>query len=417
MPHSDIVIIGGGAIGLSSAYYLNQKGFDVTILDSNDKNLYNSCSWGSSGMIVPSHIVPLAAPGVIKQGLKWLLDPESPFSIEFKPSIEMISWLLKFRKAANKKHVKQAADLLRNLSMDSRSLYKKLNEQIDFEFETKGILMLCKGEKTLKEEIAVSVMAQDIGMKAKNLNPAEINKLETGMKTEIAGGVYYPSDAHFNPGLYLSSMKKILINSGVKIFHKTKVHSINIDKEKITSVNTEHDNWKAKKFILCAGSFSSKLVKQIKLKMPLMGGKGYSISIDNIQKKPALPAILVEARIASTPMGKIWRLGGTMTVTQGSTKINNRKISAMVRNVKKYYPEYNISSAQSLKPWVGLRPLSADGLPYIGPFKKYPNLIAATGHAMLGVSLAPVTGHLVSNIISEESFDYDMKLLSPDRFN
>ena len=417
MPHSDIVIIGGGAIGLSSAYYLNQKGFDVTILDSNDKNLYNSCSWGSSGMIVPSHIVPLAAPGVIKQGLKWLLDPESPFSIEFKPSIEMISWLLKFRKAANKKHVKQAADLLRNLSMDSRSLYKKLNEQIDFEFETKGILMLCKGEKTLKEEIAVSVMAQDIGMKAKNLNPAEINKLETGMKTEIAGGVYYPSDAHFNPGLYLSSMKKILINSGVKIFHRTKVHSINIDKEKITSVNTEHDNWKAKKFILCAGSFSSKLVKQIKIKMPLMGGKGYSISIDNIQKKPALPAILVEARIASTPMGKIWRLGGTMTVTQGSTKINNRKLSAMVRNVKKYYPEYNISSAQSLKPWVGLRPLSADGLPYIGPFKKYPNLIAATGHAMLGVSLAPVTGHLVSNIISEESFDYDMKLLSPDRFN
>ncbi|MBT7423339.1 MAG: FAD-dependent oxidoreductase [Candidatus Marinimicrobia bacterium] len=417
MPHSDIVIIGGGAIGLSSAYYLNQKGFDVTILDSNDKNLYNSCSWGSSGMIVPSHIVPLAAPGVIKKGLKWLLDPESPFSIEFKPSIEMISWLLKFRKAANKKHVKQAADLLRNLSMDSRSLYKKLNEQIDFEFETKGILMLCKGEKTLKEEIAVSVMAQDIGMKAKNLNPAEINKLETGMKTEIAGGVYYPSDAHFNPGLYLSSMKKILINSGVKIFHKTKVHSINIDKEKITSVNTEHDNWKAKKFILCAGSFSSKLVKQIKIKMPLMGGKGYSISIDNIQKKPALPAILVEARIASTPMGKIWRLGGTMTVTQGSTKINNRKLSAMVRNVKKYYPEYNISSAQSLKPWVGLRPLSADGLPYIGPFKKYPNLIAATGHAMLGVSLAPVTGHLVSNIISEESFDYDMKLLSPDRFN
>ena len=105
-----------------------------------------------------------------------------------------------------------------------------------------------------------------------------------------------------------------------------------------------------------------------------MGGKGYSISIDDIQKKPAFPAILVEARIASTPMGKIWRLGGTMTVTQGSTKINNRKLSAMVRNVKKYYPEYNISSAQSLKPWVGLRPLSADGLPYIGPFKKYPNI-------------------------------------------
>ena len=416
MPHSDIVIIGGGAIGLSSAYYLNQKGFDVTILDSNDETLYDSCSWGSSGMIVPSHIVPLAAPGVVKQGLKWLLDPKSPFSIEFKPSIEMISWLLKFRKAANKKHVKQAADLLRNLSMDSRSLYQDLNKNINFEFETKGILMLCKSEKSLEEEIAVSNMAQEIGMEAKNLNSDEISKIETGMKTEVEGGVYYPSDAHFNPGLYLSSMKKVLINSGVKIFHNTKVNKLNIDKDKITSVNTENDNWLAKIIVLCAGSFSSNLIKQINLNMPLMSGKGYSISINNAQKKPSLPAILVEARIASTPMEYIWRLGGTMTVNNGSTKINNTKLNAMINNIKKYYPEYDVSWTKALKPWVGLRPLSADGLPYIGSFKKFSNLIAATGHAMLGVSLAPVTGHLVSKIISNENSDYDMQLLSPDRF-
>ena len=147
-----------------------------------------------------------------------------------------------------------------------------------------------------------------------------------------------------------------------------------------------------------------------------MSGKGYSISINNAQKKPSLPAILVEARIASTPMEHIWRLGGTMTVNNGSTKINNTKLNAMIRNVKKYYPEYDVSSAKDLKPWVGLRPLSADGLPYIGSFKKFPNLIAATGHAMLGVSLAPVTGNLVSKIISNENSDYDMQLLSPDRF-
>ena len=416
MPHTDIVIIGGGAIGLSSAYYLNQKGFDVTIIDSNPPDQYASCSWGSSGMIVPSHIVPLAAPGVVKQGLKWLLDPESPFSIEFKPSIEMISWLLKFRKAANMNHVKQAADLLRNLSMHSRSLYKDLDEKMDFGFETKGILMLCKGEKALEEEVAVSNMAQAIGMKTKNLNPSEVRNLETGMQTEIAGGVYYPSDAHVNPGLYLSSMKKLLLESNVQIIHETNVDTINVDQGKISSINTKYDTWTAKNFVLCAGSYSSKLVKQIDIKMPLMGGKGYSISIENSPKKPALPAILVEARIASTPMGETWRFGGTMTVTQGSTNINKRKLNAMIRNVKNYYPEYNLSWVESCKPWVGLRPLSADGLPYIGPFKKYSNLIAATGHAMLGVSLAPVTGYLVSKIISEESLDYDMNLLSPDRF-
>ena len=147
-----------------------------------------------------------------------------------------------------------------------------------------------------------------------------------------------------------------------------------------------------------------------------MGGKGYSISIENPPKQPALPAILVEARIASTPLGETWRFCGTMTVTHGSTEVNKRKLNAMIRNVKDYYPEYNLSWAESLQPWVGLRPLSADGLPYIGSFEKYSNLIAATGHAMLGVSLAPVTGYLVSKIISKESPEYNMNLLSPDRF-
>ncbi|SVC57315.1 uncharacterized protein METZ01_LOCUS310169, partial [marine metagenome] len=117
MPHSDVIIIGGGAIGLSSAYYINRMGYEVTVIDNNTPDQYDSCSWGSSGMIVPSHIVPLAAPGVIKQGLKWLLDPESPFSIEFKPTFEMVSWLWKFRKAANPRHVKDGAELLRQLNM------------------------------------------------------------------------------------------------------------------------------------------------------------------------------------------------------------------------------------------------------------------------------------------------------------
>jgi len=414
--HSDVVIIGGGAIGLSSAYYLSLKGYDVTVLDSNTSDLYASCSWGSSGMIVPSHIVPLAAPGVIKQGLKWLLDSKSPFSIEFTPSIEMASWILKFYKAANKDHVARAADLLRQLNMHSRALYKDLDEKIDFGFEEKGILMLCKTLAALEEEVAISEMAQQLGMNTKNLTSSEVSALETGMTTNVAGGVYYPSDAHIDPGLYLSSIKKELNAMNVKILHEVMVESIEIDQGKVVSLRTKDNAWSAKNFVLSAGTFSSNLVKQIGLKLPLMGGKGYSVSMNEPIKKPLLPAILVEARIASTPMEKIWRLGGTMTVTQNSARINNKKLMAMKNNVKKYYPEYDTAWTRPLKPWVGLRPLSADGLPYIGSFKSCSNLITATGHAMLGVSLAPITGYLVSKIISKEQIDYDMKQLSPDRF-
>ena len=416
MPHSDVIIIGGGAIGLSSAYYINRMGYEVTVIDNNTPDQYDSCSWGSSGMIVPSHIVPLAAPGVIKQGLKWLLDPESPFSIEFKPTFEMISWLWKFRKAANSSHVKDGADLLRRLSMHSRSLYLELDETMDFGLETDGILMLCNREDTLKEELAVSAMARDIGMTAEDLNPSEVNKLETGMRTDISGGVHYPMDCHVNPVSYLFEMKKVLLESNVKIIHETNVKGLSIENGKVISITTGKETWTGKNFVLSAGSFSAKLVNKIKLKMPLMAGKGYSVTMESPPQKPAIPAILVEARIASTPMGDTWRFGATMTVTQGHRLINQRKLNAMLQNVKNYYPEYDLSLTKSLNPWVGLRPLSADGLPYIGAFKKYPNLFAATGHAMLGVSLAPLTGYLISQIIAGKSIDYDMRMLSPDRF-
>ena len=116
MPQSDVVIIGGGAIGLSSAYYLNRAGYSISILDDQTPDQVGACSWGNAGMVCPSHFVPLAAPGVVKQGLKWLMDPESPFSIEFSPSLEMIQWLWQFRKAANPTHVKNSANILREYS-------------------------------------------------------------------------------------------------------------------------------------------------------------------------------------------------------------------------------------------------------------------------------------------------------------
>ena len=147
-----------------------------------------------------------------------------------------------------------------------------------------------------------------------------------------------------------------------------------------------------------------------------MAGKGYSVTMESPPQKPAIPAILVEARIASTPMGHTWRFGGTMTVTQESRFINQRKLNAMLQNVQNYYPEYELSLTESLNPWVGLRPLSADGLPYIGAFSQCPNLIAATGHAMLGISLCPITGKLVCDIVSGNEPDSDMRMLSPNRF-
>jgi D-amino-acid dehydrogenase len=416
MSRSDVVIIGGGAIGLSSAYYLNRAGYSVTILDDQTPDQVGACSWGNAGMVCPSHFVPLAAPGVVKQGLKWLMDPESPFSIEFSPSLEMIQWLWQFRKAANPTHVKNSANILRELGMYSRSLFKELDQTMDFGFTQDGILMLCSEVKTLTHELSVSKMARDMGMDAIDLDSAGVAKTETGMNTDLAGGVYYPLDCHVNPVTYLKAMKKHLTEQGVSIHHGAQVTGMVSEKNNITEVRTKNESWEGDHFVLAAGAFSSQLINPLGLKMPLLAGKGYSITMASPPKKPALPAILVEARIASTPMGPTWRFGGTMTVTQRSRKINNQKLDAMLRAVSNYYPDYEYGWTATLEPWVGLRPLSADGIPYIGSFQKYPNLIAATGHAMIGVSLSTGTGHLVADIVSKRDSAIDLAMLKPDRF-
>ena len=416
MPRSDVIVIGGGVVGLSCAYYLNQSGYGVTVLDRGTQDKKSSCSWGSAGMIVPSHIVPLAAPGVIKQGIKWLLDPESPFSIEFKPSMEMISWLWKFRKAANLERVKAAARILRELGLASRSLFLELGQELNFGLGTKGILMLCAGEQALKEEYAISAMARELGMEVEDLKADGVSSIETGMETTVLGGVHYPLDCHIDPVRFLDVMQKLLQERGVKIHYNAVVRGLQTNNGKVESVETGQGKWRGIQFVLAAGSVSSKLASIIGLKMPMMAGKGYSVTLESPLKKPVLPAILIEARIASTPMGRNWRFGGTMTVTDSNRKINQKKLRAMLRAVQNYYPEYDISWTHPCEPWVGLRPLSADGLPYIGSFVKYPNLVAATGHAMLGISLAPVTGKLVHDIISKKEMDFDMSMLSPDRF-
>jgi len=416
MPKSDIIIIGGAAVGLSCAYYLNQAGYEVTIFDGGGPDKKLSCSWGSSGMIVPSHIVPLAAPGVIKKGLKWLFDPESPFSIEFKPSIEMLAWLWKFRKAANPEHVKSGANMFRKLSLSSRDLYLELSKKMSFGLETKGILMLCNSDDALAEEYKISAMARNIGMEAVDLDPIGVQLIETGMELTVLGGVHYPLDCNINPVKYLEALHDFLIDHGVKIFHNTTVSGLAVGNGNVESMKVSGQSWSGDHFILAAGSLSSKLIQQIGIKMPLMAGKGYSITMEAPIKKPDLPALLIEARIASTPMGAKWRFGGTMTVTDSNRKINQKKLNAMLKAVQNYYPEYDISWVTGLEPWVGLRPLSADGLPYIGAFSQYPNLIAATGHAMLGISLSPITGKLICDIVSGNELDFDMRMLSPNRF-
>ncbi|UKJ08987.1 NAD(P)/FAD-dependent oxidoreductase [Solitalea lacus] len=413
----EIVIVGGGVIGLCSAYYLSKAGHKITIIDKSD--MLSSCSIGNAGMIVPSHFIPLAAPGMIAQGIKWMFSSESPFYVKPRLNFDLASWGLKFYKAANTAKVEQAMPALRDISLLSRRLFDDLSNDQDlaFSFEGKGLVMLCKSEQTLEEETHVAHQANELGIKAIVLNREEVWQKEPDLKPDVIGGVFFPGDAHCYPNAFVQSLLVSVQKQGVKIIRNTEVKGFTTTKDKIDAVITDSEHIRADEIIVAGGSWSSQMVKTLGLSIPIQAGKGYSITLDQPSVNLNYPSILCEARVAMTPMAGKLRVGGTMEISGINSDINLKRVAGIIKSVPEYFPTMSLQMPKTEQIWSGLRPCSPDGLPYIGKSRKYKNLIVATGHAMMGLSLAPATGVIVQELIDGNKPSVNIDLFSPDRYN
>jgi D-amino-acid dehydrogenase len=412
-----ILIIGAGAIGLSAAYHCVRKGHRVTVVERYGPNR-SGCSFGNAGMIVPSHFVPLAAPGMVKLGLKWMLNPESPFYIKPRLNGELFDWSLKFWRASNTEHVRRSAPLLRDLSFASRALFEEFAKQPDQDIDlvTRGLLMLCKTQHGLDEEAQFAAKANALGVPAEVLNAAQVAKLDPGVTMTVAGAVYFPKDAHFTPARYLAVLQSRAEQLGVEFQWNTEVSGLKFTDGKITTVETLHGEFHADEVILCGGSWSPHLAHDLGLNIPIQAGKGYSLTLTQPRELPQLCSIFTEARMAVTPMGSSLRFGGTMEIAGLNEDINPVRVRGIIKAIPAYFPKFEAADFAEVKPWCGLRPCSPDGLPYLGRTAKYSNLILATGHAMMGMSLSPITGQIVSELAGGEKPAFDLSLLSPDRY-
>jgi D-amino-acid dehydrogenase len=413
---SKSIIIGGGIIGLFSAYYLHQAGWEVEILEQGD--LSDNASFGNAGMIVPSHFIPLAAPGMIEQGIRWMFDSKSPFYVKPSLNSELIGWGLKFLKAANKKHVERSAVALRDLSLLSKKLYKEFDSAAGFDFglEDKGILMLYKTTKFEEEEHHTAEKARALSLDAQNLTADEVRALQPEIDVDVLGAVHYHCDAHLYPNKLIAGLVKYLEAAGVKIHRNTPVTHIERDQGKILSVLSNDKSFKADKYVIAGGAWSPAIAKLAGLNVPLMPGKGYSFMADEPQKRMSIPALLCEARVSVTPMGGSIRFGGTMEIGKVNNQVNMNRVAGIVESIPKYFPGFKPATPQVKDIWYGFRPCSPDGLPYIGQSAKYSNLTVATGHGMMGLSLAPATGKLVEEILNEKPVSAGIDLFSPNRY-
>jgi D-amino-acid dehydrogenase len=407
-----VSIVGGGIIGLCSAYYLSKEGYEVTIFDSSDMS--DGCSYGNAGMIVPSHVIPMAQPGMITQGIKWMFDSKSPFYVKPRLSKSLIKWGLQFYKYATPLHVSQSMPALRDLGLLSKELYQDLNRaSASFFYEEKGLLMLYTSDKLAEEIEMEGRMAAQLGLQVNFLSKQDLRKLETGTRTAAIGGVHYKCDAHLHPQKFMQFIKAELLKSAAVIYGNTVVIDFIIDKTngKVKELITNNGNFATDEVVLATGAWSPAIARKLGTSISILPGKGYSFTLKNKAEKPEIPSILCEGKVAVTPMNGDIRFGGTMEITHtGDTRINQNRLQGIVNTINTFYPDLKIEKPEKENTWFGFRPCTPSGLPIIARDKKVSNVVLATGHAMMGLSLAPATGKLVTEIIAEKQLSVSTKM-------
>ncbi|MGI9546900.1 MAG: NAD(P)/FAD-dependent oxidoreductase [Flavobacteriaceae bacterium] len=411
----NIVIIGGGIVGLSTAYFLNKSGHQVTVIEKSDFS--HGASFVNAGYITPSHIIPLAAPGMMTKGLKWMFNSASPFYMKPRLDPEFLRWAWYFKRASTKSKVEKAIPVIKDINILSRGLFEDIKASDDlgqFHLERKGLLMLYKTDKAGAEEMEVAEKAKFIGLEVKTLNLAQLKNLEPEIELDVAGAIHYECDGHTTPTEFMPKMLAYLKKAGVRLQINEEVKSIAVLGKAIQNVVTDLDEYKADEVVLAAGSWTGKLAKQLDLNIPLQAGKGYRI---NVERNTGIqyPAVLMEAKVAVTPMMGFTRFAGTMEFSGINQNIRKERVEAIANAAQRYYTGLEIKAEEKADAKSGLRPVSPDGLPYIGRSEKYANLSFATGHAMMGWSLGPATGKLISEVIDGVKTSMDIGSFSPDR--
>lgn len=405
-----VAIIGSGLVGLWTARFCREAGFEVTVISAGPRT-----SEGNAGMIVPSHFEPLAAPGMLALGLKMLTNPASPLGIRFFQEPGTVGWLWEFRKAATADHVRKVSPILSGLHMASRELYAKLAQTMDFGFREEGLLMVCETDAQLAKERHVAELAANYGQRTALLSSEQVGERFGTEVRGVAGAVEFLDDAFLNPAQLLAHLEGDLRRGGVS-FIDQQVNNLRFDTGAVVAAETSQGEIEADEFVIAAGIGSSPLCQSFGLNLPLAAGKGYSLTFPERGRGMSACALLAEARVAITPIGTDLRIAGTMELGNADQVVNPRRVSGIERATKRVVPAWQDLTFETERAWVGHRPVGPDGVPSIGRTRFTRNVTVAAGHGMMGVSLAPITGHLIANVLTGQMPAVPFDIMNPDRY-
>lgn len=411
-----IAIIGAGVLGLSCAYYLRKAGCEVSLLERGD--LSDSCSQGNAGMIVPSHVVPLASADNLRRGLSWGWRPGSPFSLHPSMDPEFWRWIGLFVRHARSSHVERCVPVLRDLSLYSRQLLEAWQQELPEPggYRSSGLLMLYRSRAAEKEERSTAKLARAAGLQAEFLGPGELAELEPHAAIRARGALYFPGDALVDPARLYQSLLAWLRAAEVRIHTSFEVSKIRSGPKGFELGSTRSATLQADVLVLAAGSYSGRLARMLGVSVPLQPGKGYSFYHPSLKGLPSIPCLLQDGRVSVSPYPSGVRFGGTLQIGAWDRKLRPAKLAGMLSAIRSFFPEAVLKYPREEQVWQGLRPCSPDGLPYLGRLSTMQEAYMASGHGMMGVSLAAASGRLLADLICEKSPLLDLGPLNPRRF-
>ena len=412
----DVLVVGGGVLGVCTAYFLAETGRSVLLVDRED--ICAGSSYGNAGLIVPSHSVPFAQPGVVGQALRWMFNPESPFYIRPRLDLALLTWLWRFRGAANARHRDRTMPVLRDLIVKSQEIYRSLSAMDDMEFgyEEKGILHLFNTEEGLEEGRHEAEVLGAIDIETTVLGRREVVDRLGGLNATVVGAVFYPQDAHLTPARFVHALAARFQAMGGTVLAPAEVQGFEMDGRRIIGVNTSMGTLEADEVVLASGSWTPLLARELGIRALIQAAKGYSITFRRPDGIPEIPFICGESRVAVTPMGDTIRFAGTLELAGIDLSINQRRVDAILRAPVAYVSEVDARDMERMEVWAGLRPLTPDGLALLGRSPRHDNLTLAAGHSMIGMSSGPASAKLVTQVITGEEPFMDMSPMDPARF-
>lgn len=415
MKQRQIVIVGGGVIGIGCAHYLSKAGAQVTVIDKG--RIGGGCSHGNCGYVSPSHILPFAGPGAIWYALKTLFQRNSPLKVRFRFDLQLFGWFWRFARRCNRRDMLEAGHAIDNLLRSSRTLYDDMLREsgLNVEFEANGIIFVNQTTKGMKHYEEVDhLLREEYNLPARRFDGPELDTFEPALKPGLAGGWLYECDSILRCDRLLREWRSRLDSQGVSFRENCDFRGFTTNGRTVSSVETSTGSIPAEAVVIAAGAWSPLLHQQLGVRVPIQPGKGYSITMPRPKLCPKVPLIFEEHRVAISPFQSAYRIGSTMEFAGYDDRMNRDRFQLLLDGAKLYLRDPVADPVQ--EEWWGWRPMVPDGKPIIGRLPKFDNAWIAAGHGMLGVSMATGTGKLVSELITDSTPHVDPQPYRVERF-